>query len=178
MATRKRVRGVIASRNKLEVAMLNAGIRSQSELAKLIAEKENINSPPRDLVNRTFRQTRVSHQTITRIATVLDVPPHSLFLTQDELESEEELNPASVIDSTIYNDTSEPADNNAEEDLEASEKNNAIIPPSSPTSRTAKVKSQRHAGTLRPTHIVAFSKKSSENFGEAIRSSRSNILLY
>ncbi|MFD3317023.1 hypothetical protein ACE414_05290 [Alteromonas macleodii] len=156
MATRKRVRGVIASRNKLEVAMLNAGIRSQSELAKLIAEKENINSPPRDLVNRTFRQTRVSHQTITRIATVLDVPPHSLFLTQDELESEEELNPASVIDSTIHNDTSEPADNNAEEDLEASEKNNAIIPPSSPTFRTAKVKSQRHAGTLRPTHIVAF----------------------
>ena len=96
MATRKRVRGVIASRNKLEVAMLNAGIRSQSELAKLIAEKEGINSPPRDLINRTFRQTRVSHQTITRIATVLDVPPHSLFLTQDELAEEEELNPVTV----------------------------------------------------------------------------------
>lgn len=89
MAVRKRVRGVIASRNKLEIAMLNAGIRSQSELAQLIAEKESLNSPPKDLVNRTFRQKRVSHQTITRIASVLGISPHSLFLTQEEIAREE-----------------------------------------------------------------------------------------
>ena len=159
MATRKRVRGVIASRNKLEVAMLNAGIRSQSELAKLIAEKENINSPPRDLVNRTFRQTRVSHQTITRIATVLDVPPHSLFLTQDELESGEELNPITVTDGAIYRDTSEPRNKDLEYELDTSEENvhENLIPPSSPpTSPTTAVKTQKNAGTLRHTYIVAF----------------------
>jgi tetratricopeptide (TPR) repeat protein len=159
MATRKRVRGVIASRNKLEVAMLNAGIRSQSELAKLIAEKENINSPPRDLVNRTFRQTRVSHQTITRIATVLDVPPHSLFLTQDELESEEELNPVTVTEEAIHNDKSEPLSKDLEDDLDTSEENvhENLIPPSPPpTSPTTAVKTPRNAGTLRHTYIVAF----------------------
>ncbi len=158
MATRKRVRGVIASRNKLEVAMLNAGIRSQSELAKLIAEKEGINSPPRDLINRTFRQTRVSHQTITRIATVLEVPPHSLFLTQDELESEEELNPVTVTEEAYHNDKSEPLSKDLEDDLDTSEESvheNLILPSPPPTSPPTAVKTQRNEGTLRHTYIVA-----------------------
>lgn len=159
MATRKRVRGVIASRNKLEVAMLNAGIRSQSELAKLIAEKENINSPPRDLINRTFRQTRVSHQTITRIATVLDVPPHSLFLTQDELAEEEELNPVTVTEKINCDETLEPQSKSLEEGFEASEDNEQdsfINREPALTPRATAVKPQRNAGTLRHSYIVAF----------------------
>ena len=114
MAVRKRVRGVIASRNKLEIAMLNAGIRSQSELAQQIAEKESLNSPPKDLVNRTFRQKRVSHQTITRIASVLGISPHSLFLTQEELAREEEFNPAISISEVTQAGALEPNNETSE----------------------------------------------------------------
>lgn len=87
MSEGKRVRGVKASRSKLEKALLNAGIRSQAELAQLIAEREDLATPPKDLVSRTFRQNNVSHNTVARIALVLDVPPHTLYLTQNEVEA-------------------------------------------------------------------------------------------
>jgi len=86
MSEGKRVRGVKASRSKLEKALLNAGIRSQAELAQLIAEREGLATPPKDLVSRTFRQNNVSHNTIARIAQILDVAPHTLYLTQNEVE--------------------------------------------------------------------------------------------
>jgi tetratricopeptide (TPR) repeat protein len=87
MSEGKRVRGVKASRSKLEKALLNAGIRSQAELAQLIAEREGLATPPKDLVSRTFRQNNVSHNTIARIAQILDVAPHTLYLTQNEVEA-------------------------------------------------------------------------------------------
>lgn len=87
MSEGKRVRGVKASRSKLEKALLNAGVRSQAELAQLIAEREGLATPPKDLVSRTFRQNNVSHNTIARIALILDVAPHTLYLTQNEVEA-------------------------------------------------------------------------------------------
>lgn len=90
MSEGKRVRGVKASRSKLEKALLNAGIRSQAELAQLIADKEGLAMPPKDLVSRTFRQNNVSHNTIARIAQVLNIPPHTLYLSQNEVDTTSE----------------------------------------------------------------------------------------
>ena len=58
----KRQRGVKASRIKLEQYMSIAGIKSQAELARKIADNEELDSEPKDLVNRVFRQKNVEHQ--------------------------------------------------------------------------------------------------------------------
>ncbi len=81
MDKRIRKRGIKASREKLEIAMLNAGIKTQASLAEKIAEMENLLSPPKDTINRVFREEYVSPKTITRIAKVLIVEPGSLYLT-------------------------------------------------------------------------------------------------
>lgn len=159
MAVRKRVRGVIASRNKLEIAMLNAGIRSQSELAQQIAEKESLNSPPKDLVNRTFRQKRVSHQTITRIASVLGISPHSLFLTQEELAREEEFNPAISISEVTQAGALEPNNETSENNFVTSEShvdestNSTNLNPGIASDAPL---SQRSSGKINYAYTIAF----------------------
>jgi len=81
---KSRKRGIKASRPKLDAAMLNAGIKTQSLLAEHIATKENLQIPPKDTVNRAFRQESVSPTTIARIAKVLSVEAHTLYLSLEE----------------------------------------------------------------------------------------------
>jgi tetratricopeptide (TPR) repeat protein len=88
MDTNKRNRGVIASRAKLGLAMLNAGIKTQAALAERIAASENIELAPKDTVNRAFRQEKIAPATLARIARVLAVDPESLYLEPQEIDVE------------------------------------------------------------------------------------------
>lgn len=83
MDVRKRKRGIKASREKLEVAMIAAGFETQSDLARRIAELEGIEKPPKDLVSKVFRELAVSTHNLTRIAIALNVEVHTIYLTQD-----------------------------------------------------------------------------------------------
>ncbi|HFB66499.1 MAG TPA: tetratricopeptide repeat protein [Aeromonadales bacterium] len=87
MTNQSRVRGIVASRSKLEMTMLNAGIKTQAALAEKIAEIEKISTPPKDTVNRAFRQEKISPSTLARIANVLNVAPEELYLTSEENNS-------------------------------------------------------------------------------------------
>ncbi len=88
MDAKSRKRGVIASRAKLHAAMLNAGIKTQAALADKIADRESLESPPRDTVNRAFRQQRVSPASIARIARALGVEAYTLYLSAEEQASQ------------------------------------------------------------------------------------------
>ena len=81
-----RKRGIRASRPKLEMAMLDAGIRSQSELAERMAELESLVFPPRDTVSRAFRGIPISPTSLARIARVLGVEPDQLCETPSGAE--------------------------------------------------------------------------------------------
>ncbi len=87
MTNQSRARGIVASRTKLEMAMLNAGIKTQAALAERIAEYEKINTPPKDTVNRAFRQEKISPATLARIANVLNVDPAALYLTPEQINA-------------------------------------------------------------------------------------------
>ena len=90
MDSKTRKRGVQASRSKLEKAMIAAGFKTQASIAEQIAENENLETSPKDTVNRAFRQEKVSPHTIARIAKALGVEPYTLYLSQqesDELEN-------------------------------------------------------------------------------------------
>jgi len=91
MDTRSRKRGIKASRERLELAMLNAGVKTQAELSDKIAEHEGLACPPKDTVNRAFRQQFVSPATIARIAHILQVPPEKLYLPEDEQAGQDAL---------------------------------------------------------------------------------------
>lgn len=86
MDKRIRKRGIKASREKLEIAMLDSGIKTQASLAYKIAEVENLSSPPKDTINRAFREEFVSPATITRIAKILSVEPHFLYLSKEQVD--------------------------------------------------------------------------------------------
>ena len=77
-------RGVKASRIKLEQYMSIAGIKSQAELARKIADNEELDSEPKDLVNRVFRQKNVEHHSLERVAKALSVEAFKLYLTQTD----------------------------------------------------------------------------------------------
>ncbi len=81
---RKRKRGVRASREKLEEAMLNAGFDTQSRLAEKIAQLEQLDKAPKDLVNKMFREKAVSTHSFARIASALGVQAHTIYLTTDD----------------------------------------------------------------------------------------------
>ena len=84
MDAKSRKRGVKASRAKLHVAMLEAGIKTQAALAEKIADQEGLSSPPKDTVNRAFRQESVSPTSVARIAKALDVEAYTLYLSSKE----------------------------------------------------------------------------------------------
>ncbi|MCH8537405.1 MAG: hypothetical protein LAT66_06480 [Alkalimonas sp.] len=84
MDGRKRKRGVRASREKLEVAMLASGFETQAELAQQIAHNEGISKPPCDLVSKVFREQAVSPHNLTRIAHALQVEAHTIYLSKDD----------------------------------------------------------------------------------------------
>lgn len=79
-----RKRGIRASRSKLERAMLSAGIKTQVALAQKIAQQENLESPPKDMVNRAFRQLPVEPISLERIAEALSISSYELYLTSDD----------------------------------------------------------------------------------------------
>lgn len=88
MDARKRKRGIRASREKLEAAMLNAGFDTQTDLAKCIAMNEGIDKPPKDLVNKVFREQAVSTHNLARIANALGISAHTIYLARDDKEFE------------------------------------------------------------------------------------------
>lgn len=84
MEQRRRKRGIRASREKLEKAMLACGIENQAALARKIAKQEGLERPPRDLVSKVFREQAVSTLNLTRIANALDVPAHLIYLSSSD----------------------------------------------------------------------------------------------
>jgi tetratricopeptide (TPR) repeat protein len=86
-----RKRGIKASRLKLEKAMLESGFATQASLAERIADIENLESAPRDLVSKVFREIRVEPHTIERIALALGVDAYTLYLSSDDPTNSETL---------------------------------------------------------------------------------------
>ncbi|MDN5864878.1 MAG: hypothetical protein L0I62_06635 [Gammaproteobacteria bacterium] len=80
-----RKRGVRASREKLSQALADAGLRTQNALAERIADIEDLDSPPRDLVNRVFREKPVDPLSLERVARALGVKAHTLYLSSADL---------------------------------------------------------------------------------------------
>lgn len=83
---RRRIRGVRASRERLTHALARAGLRTQAALAEHIADIEGLDTAPRHLVNRVFRELPVDLLSLERIARALDVPAHTLYLTQFRID--------------------------------------------------------------------------------------------
>lgn len=71
--------------------MLKAGIKTQASLAEKIAENEGIETPPKDTVNRAFREEKVSPATISRIALVLNVTSESLYQDEEQFDNANQL---------------------------------------------------------------------------------------
>ncbi|BFM06166.1 tetratricopeptide repeat protein [Halioxenophilus aromaticivorans] len=86
---KNRKRGIQASRSKLTKALFAAGMKTQAALAEKIAEHEQLNSAPKDLVNRVFNEQSVDPNTLERIAAVLEVPAHTLYLSSEEQAAQE-----------------------------------------------------------------------------------------
>ncbi len=84
----QRRRGVQASRRKLTEALTAAGLKTQAALAERIADLETLDTPPKDMVNRAFRELPVELTSLERIAQALSVPAHSLYKTADEAPEE------------------------------------------------------------------------------------------
>ncbi len=80
----QRRRGVRASRAKLTRALTDAGLRTQAALAERIADLEGLDSAPKDMVSRAFRELPVEPQTLERIARALEVEAWTLYRSADE----------------------------------------------------------------------------------------------
>lgn len=81
---KQRQRGVRASRAKLARALTVAGLKTQAALAERIADLENLDTAPKDVVNRVFRELPVELITLERVARALNVEAHTLYKTADE----------------------------------------------------------------------------------------------
>lgn len=79
-----RNRGVRASRAKLVHALAEAGLKTQAALAERMADIEGLETPPKDVVNRVFRELPVDPTTVERVARALNVDAYSLYKTADE----------------------------------------------------------------------------------------------
>jgi tetratricopeptide (TPR) repeat protein len=80
MNEQKRKRGVKASREKLEKAMLEKGMDSQIQLARQISINEGLERPPKELISKVFREQSVSHTNLARVAKALGVESHTLYM--------------------------------------------------------------------------------------------------
>jgi uncharacterized membrane protein len=87
-STRKRKRGIRASRVKLEEAMARAGYKTQASLAEAIADKENLDSAPKDIVSKVFRERLVAPSSIQRVASILEVGAYTLYKSAEEQKRE------------------------------------------------------------------------------------------
>jgi tetratricopeptide (TPR) repeat protein len=105
-----RQRGVKASLIKIRAAMVNAGLYSQSDIAKKIQELEQSSATPRSLVSRVCRGESVDPVSIERVAAALGVPGWQLYLDSAEhnLESKEFDNTTLLTDSMDGQVTTHP----------------------------------------------------------------------
>ncbi|MFK8032272.1 MAG: hypothetical protein AB8G18_18745 [Gammaproteobacteria bacterium] len=87
--THSRKRGVRASREKLTQALVAKGLRTQTALAELIADLEELETAPVKMVNRVFAEASVDVQTLARVARALDVEAHTLYKSLDETSPRE-----------------------------------------------------------------------------------------
>ncbi len=71
--------------------MLESGFATQAALAEKVAEIENLESAPRDLVSKVFREIRVEPHTLERIALALGVEAYTLYLSSDDPTNSETL---------------------------------------------------------------------------------------
>lgn len=92
---RRRTRGVRASRLKLERALAESNLekKTQIALANAIADAEELDAAPRDLVSKLFRELPVDPQTIERVARILDVDAGSLYKQDQSDDADDEDNP-------------------------------------------------------------------------------------
>lgn len=83
MDKKSRQRGVRASRAKLEQALRQSGFKTQAALAEKIAKLEGLESTPKDLVSKAFREKLIEPQSLERIAVALDVKAYTLYQSSD-----------------------------------------------------------------------------------------------
>ncbi|MFT2089743.1 tetratricopeptide repeat protein [Paraglaciecola sp. 2405UD69-4] len=102
--TVKRKRGIKASRQKLEKALTDSGFNTQAALAEHIADIENLEAAPKDLVNRVFREKSVSHGSIQRIARALNVEAYTLYKSNNDTK----VTPSTDNDIEPTSNTAEP----------------------------------------------------------------------
>lgn len=86
--SRTRRRGVRASKIKLLRALTEAGLKTQAALAERIADREGLDAPPKDVVNRVFREQPVDPVTLERVARALGVEAYHLYKSGAEPEAE------------------------------------------------------------------------------------------
>lgn len=86
----RKARGIKCSRKKLDAALAASQIakKTQIALAEALADAEQLESVPKDLVNKMFRELPVDHQTVERVAAILDVKPESLYLEETSQNAE------------------------------------------------------------------------------------------
>lgn len=80
-------RGVRASRVKLERALAESdlGKKTQAALAERIADLEQLDAAPKDLVSKVFRERFVDPQTLERVARALGVDAETLYLNTPQV---------------------------------------------------------------------------------------------
>ena len=83
----RKSRGIKCSRIKLDAALAASSIskKTQIALAEAVADAENLESVPKDLINKMFRQLPVDSQSIERVASVLGVDAQTLYLSGQEI---------------------------------------------------------------------------------------------
>lgn len=128
MGSRKRKHGLQGSREKLDKAMLAAGLQSQMALAIKIAQSEGLQKPPKDLVSKVFRGVPVTQFNFSRIAKALNVEMYTLFLTQDDL---------AVKDQKPNTDNIKPTPNGEDTEQQSANRKDIIEPSSSSLSSHA-----------------------------------------
>lgn len=81
----KKSRGIRGSRIKLEAALAASDLtkKTQTALADAIADHEELDAAPKDLVSKLFRELPVDPQTIERVARILKVDAASLYRSDD-----------------------------------------------------------------------------------------------
>lgn len=86
MESRKRKRGLKASREKLEKALKGASFKTQHALAQAIADTEALSKPPKDLVSKVFNEKAVSEKNFNRVAKGLGVEVHEILLSNEHID--------------------------------------------------------------------------------------------
>lgn len=82
-----RKRGVRASRARLNQALAEAGFKSQAALADRMADLEGLDTAPKDLVNRVFREEPVAPRSMERLARALGAEASTLYLSSKDLQA-------------------------------------------------------------------------------------------